>query len=211
VIAGADPFNDAVQVLASRLPGINVTRGLSLLRGNAEKYLALLGQFVELHRDDAAKLMAHLDRDDLDGAGRLTHSLRGTAGTLGIESVADAARRIDTVLRSKIDANNTPSFRQQAQMAVQILGDQMGLLAAALPPRLSPMLPAASVAHTPESQQTLLAELDLLLAHNDTAVVALLHDHATTLRQALGPRFDAVANHVTAFDFESARTALQRP
>ena len=204
--SGADPFTDALLLMAGRLPDINIGRGLSLLRGNAEKYLGLLNQFIESHGDDPAKLAKYLDRDDHESAGRLAHTLRGTSSTLGIDSVANAARRIENVLRSKIDAK---TLSEQAHVEVQALGTSVAMLAAAMPPMPVLTPPVETVAQTPESRQALLAELDQLLAHNDTAVIALLHDYAATLSQELGPTFEAVARHVRAFDFERARAALQ--
>ncbi len=212
-VAGADPARDALLGMAAQLPSINVTRGLLLLRGNAEKYLALLRQFVQSHGADAAKLASYLERDDHDSAARLAHQLRGTAGTLGIESVANAAAHIELALRAKVDAKVSPVSPPLAHVAVQALGATIAALTAAMPPMpdaLSEALPPGeTVAQSVDATQSLLAELDTLLAHNDTAVVALLHDNAAALAQALGPAFDAVAQHVNAFDFENARTALQ--
>ena len=206
---GADPARDALLLIAADLPGINVTRGLLLLRGNAEKYLALLRQFVQSHGDDAAKLATYLEHDDYDSAARLAHQLRGTAGTLGIESVANAAAQIESALRAKVDAKVSPVSPPLTHVAVQTLGASIALLAAALPPMPLALPPVKRVAQSVDATQSLLAELDTLLAHNDTAVVALLRDNAATLRHALGPAFDAVAQHVTTFDFKNARTALQ--
>ena len=205
--SGGDPFTDALMVMSSRLPDLNVGRGLSLLRGNAEKYLSLLRQFVESHGDDPDKMAKFFDANDHSSAGRLAHMLRGTASTLGIEAVASASRRIENLLRSKLAAE---VLREQAQVEVQSLSMNVAMLAAAMPPMPAPISPVKAVALTQESRDSLLVELDQLLAHNDTAVITLLHDHVATLSHELGPVFDAVAQHVNAFDFESARMALQQ-
>ena len=200
-----DVFTDALLMKVSKLPNINVARGLALLRGNGEKYLALLCQFVELHRDDAEKLAKHLRDGDVASANHMTHSLRGTAGTLGIDSVADVAQRIETMLRS-----NPDSGPEQARAEVQALGAHMELLAATIPDTPPPAPLDAPTMQTPESRKWLLAELDQLLAHNDTAVLALLQDHANDLSTELGAAYAALAQHVNEFDFDSARAVLLR-
>jgi HPt (histidine-containing phosphotransfer) domain-containing protein len=149
--SGPDPFGDALLMMASRMQDINIARGLSMLRGNAEKYLRLLNQFVQSHGGDPAKMAKFLDDDDHESAGRLAHTLRGTSSTLGVDSVADAARRIESLLRSKIDAK---ALREQAQVEVRSLTTSMTMLAAAMPPML-PLTPAGdALAQTPKSGQS---------------------------------------------------------
>ena len=92
-----------------------------------------------------------------------------------------------------------------------LLAAGLALFAAALPP---PPASAPRVfdatGQAPEARNTLLAKLDQLLAHNDTDVIALVNDNAASLHAELGPVYDEVSRHLRAFDFESARSALQR-
>ena len=205
--AARDEFAVAVRVLASRMPDIDVARGLALLRGNSEKYLNLLRQFVQSHGDDPARLTRHLNNSERDSAGRIAHTLKGTAGTLGIGSIADAARRLETVLAANLDAD---ALHEQANRDVEALAASLAKLTAALPVMPAGKLPGAEAsAQTPDARISLVAELDQLLAHNDTEVVALLHDHAASLYTELGPVYEEVSRHVRGFDFESARSALR--
>ena len=205
--APRDEFAMAVRVLASRMPDVNVARGLALLRGNAEKYLNLLRQFVQSHGDDPARLVRHLNNHERDSASRIAHTLKGTAGTLGIESTAEAARRLDNVLRANMDAD---TVHEQANREVEALAASLAMLAAALPVIPAGKAPSATaLVQTPDARKLLVAELDQLLAHNDTDVVALLHDHAASLYTELGPVYEEVSRYLRGFDFESARTALR--
>ena len=201
---------EALQLLASRMPDINVKRGLSLLRGDAAKYLNLLRQFLHSHGDDPAKLVAYLDSGDPHSARRIVHTLKGTAATLGVDAVADAARRLESVLRANLDQ---PTLQQQASRELDTLSASLALFAAALPP---PAPPAASAPRavdateqSPAARNTLLATLEQLLAHNDTDVIALFNDNAASLHAELGPVYEEVSRHLKAFDFESARSAMQ--
>ncbi len=199
-------LNDALMLMASRLPDINVDRGMSLMRGNAEKYVALLNLFVESHRDDREKLAKFLDDEDHENARRLAHTLFGTASTLGIDSVAKTARRIEDVLRAKTDGD---AMRQRAEPELHALGVGLTQLALALQGMPTRTQPEASIRQAPLSRKSLLDQLEKLLSQNDTDAIIWLNDHAGSLRVELGPVYEAVARHVQMFDFESARTALQ--
>ena len=63
---------------------------------------------------------------------------------------------------------------------------------------------------TPAILAVLLAELDMLLARNDTATINLLDEHGAALRDMLGPAFETVSHYVNLFDFEAARLAMKQ-
>ena len=86
-----------------RLPGLNVTRGLTMLGGNPERYLSVLGHFAELHTADMTQLTASLAAGDRASALRIAHTLKGTAATLGIEHIGTLAGQLADRLRSDED------------------------------------------------------------------------------------------------------------
>ncbi|MCX7088409.1 MAG: response regulator, partial [Methylococcales bacterium] len=59
------------------LAGFDVTRGLAVLPNNAEKYLNLLGRFVEAHANDMTLLENSLIDGDYVTAKRFAHTLKG--------------------------------------------------------------------------------------------------------------------------------------
>ena len=218
--AAPDPATAALLLLASRLPDIKVARGLTLLRGNAEKYLSLLHQFLRSHSDDPAQLTQHLNRDDRVSARRLLHNLKGTAATLGVDAVAETARQLEAILRAAADAEALP---EPAHHAVEALGANFAMLAAAMAslaplPVSKPSLSEVSgevtgdaPEHTPELLEAYRAELDVLLAHNDTAAATFFEDHAVAMRAALGPDYEVLSQCLSVFDFERARQTLRQP
>ena len=82
-------------------PGIDVRQGLSVLRGRADRYVALLRELVRGHLGDMPRLGAALEAGDGEAARAITHSLKGVAGTLGVTTVAELARAMDQALRSQ--------------------------------------------------------------------------------------------------------------
>ena len=206
-----DLYADALNALAQTLPDVKIARGLSLLQGDAGKYLRLLHQFVNSHGNDAAELGALLASGDREKALRLLHTLKGTAGTLGVDVVADATRRLENLLRSDSDTGAAPDALIDE---LARLGTYFSTIAVAMPSLSS--LAAKHTATTDVSGPTpailavLLAELDMLLARNDTATINLLEEHGATLRATLGPAFETISHYVSLFDFEAARLAMKQ-
>ena len=81
------------------LPGLDLERGLSMLGGNRDKYLSLLGRFVDSHGGDPGRMTEALAGEDYAQVRALAHALKGVAGTLGVGSVARAASELDAALR----------------------------------------------------------------------------------------------------------------
>jgi len=82
-------------------PGIDVDQGLRYLRGKVDRYLALLGKFVLAHAGDLATLDDHLARGDRLTAQRIAHNLKGTAGMLGLVTLASIAADLDSLLKDE--------------------------------------------------------------------------------------------------------------
>ncbi len=122
---------DTILTHLASTPGMNVASGLATLRGNAEKYLKLLGQFVALHADDMTKLAASLDAGDQATAQRLAHTLKGAAATLGAEHLAALAGSLESRLRAA-SAGAAPIDDSLPEMKAITL--ELGTLADALSP-----------------------------------------------------------------------------
>ena len=82
------------------IPGLDIERGLALVRGNPMKHARLLALFVDSHAEDAAQLSAALASADLATLRQLAHSLKGSAGNLGVVHLAEAAVALDSALRA---------------------------------------------------------------------------------------------------------------
>ncbi|KAA3654441.1 MAG: PAS domain S-box protein, partial [Proteobacteria bacterium] len=78
-------------------PGIDVARGLALLRGNQDTYLKLLHLFVREHQDDMSRLAQCMANDDRATACAIAHTLKGVAGNVGATAIATAATELNTL------------------------------------------------------------------------------------------------------------------
>jgi signal transduction histidine kinase/DNA-binding response OmpR family regulator/HPt (histidine-containing phosphotransfer) domain-containing protein len=96
--AAAGAPGAAPQALVPQLEGIDATRGLHCVAGNAALYLQLLDSFRQNQRNAAEDLHAAVARGDAAAAGAAAHSLRGIAGNLGATVLERSARDLEAVL-----------------------------------------------------------------------------------------------------------------
>ena len=199
-----------IQHLAS-VPGLDVARGISVVRGKTAKYIELLTQFVKNHANDIDRLSQCISAGDHAQASLLAHSLKGAAATLGMVSLAEAARQIEFRER-----DNNASHELQAEM--NTLRHELENIAAALPsPAVSPLKITAPSAANRQLGERHLSELDERLANADFTAIAYFQEHAASLRDALvnstntetlAESFNTLSDQIRQFEFETARQTL---
>jgi PAS domain S-box-containing protein len=188
----------------SAVPGLDVARGISVVRGKTARYIQLLTQFIDTHSDDMDRLAESIASGDHAKAVLLAHSLKGAAATLGIVSLAEAARHIELQQREEHDDN------QELRADMDTVRHELEVIGAALPATQS-RTPNSSVASSvdPQLSKRLLDDLDERLANDDFTAIALFQEHGETLRGILGKQCDELAHQVRQFDFETARQTLR--
>ena len=189
----------------SAVPGLDVARGLAVLRGKSAAYLRLLREFVATHAEDMARLAACLAAGERLEARRLAHNLKGAAATLGAGRLADKAASLETILRTREDAALGDG---DLRPSIDAVAAELAALAAAMPPAGAARAADAAPVEG-KTLERILDELDALLAHGDTAAIELFGDHAAELRAALGQPSEELARRVENFDFEAARAMLR--
>ena len=190
----------------SVLRGMNVERGAASLRGNAEKYLQLLAQFLEWHIDDMSKLAASLGSGDHATALRLAHTLKGTAATLGADQLVAPAAALESLLRAHPKGNMAADV---IDTGMNVVRTEMAALAAALQP-WRPSRPTISGSPVdPSTLKAVLDELDRLLGQGDTSAITLFEAHEASLRSVLGSSCDELGQQIRLFGLASAQGALR--
>ncbi|MCZ4306701.1 PAS domain S-box protein [Zoogloeaceae bacterium G21618-S1] len=79
------------------IAGLNVEAGLLRMMGKPALYARMLGLFERQHGDCGAQLRMRVGEGDLMGAARLMHTLRGAAGSLGADALADQAAAVEAL------------------------------------------------------------------------------------------------------------------
>ncbi|MCX7087194.1 MAG: Hpt domain-containing protein, partial [Methylococcales bacterium] len=189
------------------IAGFDVTRGLAVLPNNAEKYLNLLGRFVEAHANDMTLLANSLINGDYVTAKRIAHTLKGTGAMLGANHLSEMAAQLDN--RFRMSAAGSIHI-DDILLEMEAVKQAFITVAAAL---RTESVAAKSVMHIrpmkPKMLTSMLDELDALLAQSDTAAIALVEKHAVALQAALGQTYAQFAEQFNAFEFEIARDILQ--
>ena len=130
VIRRQDAVTQASLARLAILPGFKLARGLDLLPGKPEKYLKLLGRFVEAHLDDMTRLSACMANGDHATARNIAHTLKGTAATLGADSIATQAAKLEIAAN---EGRNGVLPGDDMCNEIEIIGREFAALAAALP------------------------------------------------------------------------------
>ena len=97
--AGPDLSAAAILDRLALMPGVDVNRGLTLLRGHRDKYLKLLRLHLETHQGTMGEVTRLLGAGEREAARLLIHALKGTAGNLGLQMMFEAASELDLLLR----------------------------------------------------------------------------------------------------------------
>lgn len=128
------PSDEEILARLARLPGMDVARGLTTLRGKKEKYLALMRRFAAGHANDMAALLGHLARHERDDALRIAHTLKGLGASMGATSLGTAAQALEAHLREDDGvAPGDARVREHVEQIARMLGELAAALDAAAP------------------------------------------------------------------------------
>ncbi|MDD2743215.1 MAG: ATP-binding protein [Rhodocyclaceae bacterium] len=187
----------------SNVPGIDLKVGMAAMRGKTDRYLDLLDKFISHHRDAPGQIAIPLNGDDNPAAMRQTHSLKGAAGSLGLNSIRSAAAALETALREGQPAEITaPLLATLTKVHEEIVNTLQSLLTHA--PETAP------AALDPVAARATFARLLKLLADDDMRTGDLLRDQRPLLSTALGEDFETLAQQVDNFDFPAALEHLKK-
>jgi two-component system, sensor histidine kinase and response regulator len=188
------------------LPGVDVKAALKRLRGNREKYSELLLGFRRKNARIAETLTTMLDHDDLSGATRLAHALKGSGGNLGMLSVYECAMRIESACRNGELA--------LARKSVSALDAAMSALMASLPTieKTRTASPAPGDPGTIDSKKitALLMRFENALETDlgeAQALIAALSAHIAGT--AVGTHYAELAAAFNNFEFDAVRVKLR--
>lgn len=87
--------------LSGALDGIDLKSGLFNVNGNKKLYLKVLRDFYKRNHDVVARIQAEIDKGSLEVAHRLTHTLKGIAGTIGAKELQQLAGKLEAALVEK--------------------------------------------------------------------------------------------------------------
>ena len=116
------PTPDAVLTALAATPGIDVARGLGMLRDNQDKYLRLLRIVAGQNAQAIDAIRGSWEAGDRRGAEHAAHALKGANGSLGLTALYDAACALDERLRdAACDATSVRALLAEFESAQRAL------------------------------------------------------------------------------------------
>ena len=124
-VAASAPGPSTNELLLTRLaetPGIDLERGLRILRNHTDKYLELLRRQCERNVEYLALLKNSLAAGNRPTTERIAHMLKGSAGNLGLTTMFEAAKELNDLLRqSEFDVQRGKYLVSEIERAQQEL------------------------------------------------------------------------------------------
>ncbi|MEO5373859.1 MAG: response regulator [Alphaproteobacteria bacterium] len=106
------------------LPGFNIAEALSRLSGDEALLRKLLRSFATGNADVTTRVRAAMDEGNVEGAFRLVHAVKGTAGNLGATQLFKAAEALHAALK----AGKTDGFAALFEEFQRHLGDALAAI-----------------------------------------------------------------------------------
>ena len=186
-------------------PGVDLARALARMSGMQKLYLRAAHDFTRTMATATQSLNDSLQRQDFEHATLQLHTIKGNAGTLGLQALAEGASRLEKQCRQQAwqDAGSvaraTTEFAQMLESSLAALGYAIEVLE---PTVMSQVAHGTALQASPDpagsaAAQHALAQLEPLLAASDLTALELF----ATLRPAL--------EHLPPAQLEPLEAALQ--
>ena len=186
------------------IAGLNIRVGMKNMRGKMPSLLKLLRKYAETHQGDMSLLRTAVDRNEMEEARRIAHSLKGAAGTLGAHLVQEQAAELEAMIK-----NHGPTE------AILAISNQVEALQARLAADILNSLPhefggTANVEHNLAQSRAVLAQLKTLLEDSDMGAQNLFWDKQHLLADLIPEsQLRVLTVQIEGFDFQGALSTLK--
>ena len=203
----------------SGLAGLDSACGLSRASGKVRLYRDLLGKFVVGQEGAIDSIRAALAKSDRLEAERFAHTLKGTAATIGADSISEAAASIESAIR---ELETTEILDQLLNALEPPLGELTGKLRSFLGVISAGERPVAITSTRADAQVSLTGpaqlqefgqvcdRLTVLLSASDVEAEEVLDHNAGLLRGLIPNEYEVICKQVRNFDYDEALAVVSR-
>jgi two-component system sensor histidine kinase/response regulator len=198
---------DAEVSLPDYLPGISIKAGLRMCNNNRKLYRDLLVRFMNDRQRITADIRGALDRGDSAAAGRIAHSMKSVAGTLGAKDLSESAGHLEKAIRTG-DGEGLERHCSEFDSCLKLLVDG---LCAAFPDGGPVVRHGAGTARTFETERVrlVLKELSWMLNRDIGQAMRRIETLRDHLPKGLAPGlFDRIERQMGAFDVDGVQESL---
>jgi CheY-like chemotaxis protein len=116
-----DHCEDAYKTqLPQYLPGIDLISGLNRMSGNHKICKNSLITFFKKNQDVDSKIISALEQADYEKAARISHSIKGVSGNIGVNQIFDIAGKLESLIQ-KGDLNKSKHLLEKFKTATKIV------------------------------------------------------------------------------------------
>jgi len=197
-VSAANPPATACGGLPVSLPGFDLAGALQRLDGNRSLLARLLADFAETNRATPSKLEQCLQAGDKEAAATLLHTLKGVAGNLGAQALAEAARKLEAEIRGDGELGTRHEFR-----------DVLAAALAAIDNRPGPRPAAAERSIDRQALAALLQRLSPILSDHELVPLELLEElNRFAAIDLPGAPLARLLRQIDHFDYDGALTSV---
>lgn len=191
----------------------DTTSALERMGGNTELYATILQAYLTEIAELPNQLDALLVCGDIQGAGRLLHTLKGLSATVGATSMSDIALTLERSIKVSDANSNHDELRSRFRQAITTTAHALEKIAHEFQQASTQDVPPLPVQATPDLSVLLLAELNELQVLLQTSDMRALDVHARLHRgqnserpdvAAIATGFSKMDRTIAAFDFAQA-------
>ena len=183
------------------VPGLTLAAGLRISNNSAERLARFLEKFRIGHAGDTQAIEERLAAGERDDARRIAHTLKGLAGTFGLDGLQAAAAELEAAI--KADAVDVAGPLENCR---RVLATVMTALAGIQQATAASVVESGSV-----DWPSLRGDLATLRRHLENAEMIAGRDFEALrapLAAVVGRRMEALADRIGNFEFDEALATL---
>lgn len=199
----AQPPDDSLLHQLASFTDLDMSRGLTTMRGNIANYKTVLELFARECNAHSNRIGEMRDRAEFSAIEQLASTLHGNAIMLGALKIAESAKSVVSAYRSDSGAEAINSF------CSALIDDLLHFVNAI---QISVAVPEASASSEIDLRQSadVLARLETFLEHGNIEANHLVSDQAGLLLAIFGKSAKGLISRIEAFDYERAITELRQ-
>jgi signal transduction histidine kinase/CheY-like chemotaxis protein len=180
------------------IEGIDTAGGLRRMLGKRDLYASLLKDFADAEQNTAEAIRTALASNDVEGARRIAHTLKGSAANVGAGAVRDLAATLEQSMPGAATAVQLNGLERALQRQIA------AIRAAAL------QLPARGAEDNASGldAEAVCRRLAVLLGRSDAKAAQWFDEHASVLAAAMPNHFSRLEHAIREFDFNLAQSVL---
>ncbi|MFC1858778.1 response regulator, partial [Thermodesulfobacteriota bacterium] len=188
------------------LPGIDVQNGIMRVGGNIEAYKKILNKFIA-NQGDADQTIRHaMDKNNMEEAVRLAHTLKGVSGNIGAGELHESAEILETFLKDNRLEEADKALAETSAVLRQTLVALKPVSATEAKPQ-----DISDVTVLPDDFLASLNELIGMLEQFNSEAEGLVESLLLDVKDSqFSPLLEAIQIHLGRYDFEGALSDAQK-